>query len=88
MLLLLCPISKIGIHFIMFSNKTNMLQNNYEMYVSKISTTLNNILDHLNVKRDLYSVGPLSEAVSQHFFKTQLKVLYYFIMTTYTIHSQ
>lgn len=53
------------------------------MYVSKISITLNNILDHLNVKRDLFSVGPLSEAVSQHFFKTQLKVLYYFIMTTY-----
>lgn len=60
-----------------------MLQNNYEMYVSKISTTLSNILDHLNVKRDIYTVGPLSEAVSQHFFKTQLKVLHYCIMTTF-----
>lgn len=66
----------------MFFYKTNVLQNNYEMYVSKISTTLNNILDHLNAKRDLYAVGPLSEAVSQHFSKIQLKVLQYCIMIT------
>lgn len=48
--------------------------------MSRISTTLNNILDHLNVKRDIYAVGPLSEAVSQHFSKTQLKVLLYCIV--------
>lgn len=51
-----------------------MLQNNYERYVPTISTTLNNIFDHLNVKHDIYSIGTLSDAVSHHFSKIQ-KVL-------------
>lgn len=41
------------------------------MYVSKIAATLNNIFNHLNVKHDLYAVGPLSEAVTYHFSKIQ-----------------
>lgn len=74
-----------------------MLQNNYEFYVSKISTTLNNIFDHLNVKHDLYSVGPLSEAVSHHFTKTQkviaynllnFKILIYVIFLDYKFRLQ
>lgn len=51
-----------------------MLQDSYEMHVSTIATTLNNIFDHLKVKNDIYSVGPLSEAVSNYFSKIQ-KVL-------------
>jgi len=41
------------------------------VYVSKIAATLNNIFNHLNVKHDLYAVGPLSEAVTYHFSKIQ-----------------
>lgn len=36
-----------------------------------MSATLNNIFNHLNVKHDIYAVGPLSEAVSHHFTKIQ-----------------
>ncbi|KAE9542889.1 hypothetical protein AGLY_002800 [Aphis glycines] len=48
-----------------------LIENNYEAYVPKIAATLNNIFNHLNVKHDLYAVGPLSEAVFHHFSKTQ-----------------
>ncbi|XP_022177744.1 uncharacterized protein LOC111038816 isoform X1 [Myzus persicae] len=48
-----------------------LIENNYEVYVSKIAATLNNIFNHLNVKHDLYAVGPLSEAVTYHFSKIQ-----------------
>lgn len=48
-----------------------LIDNNYEAYVPKIAATLNNIFNHLNVKHDLYAVGPLSEAVSHHFSKIQ-----------------
>lgn len=59
------------------------------MHVSKIAATLNNIFDHLNVKHDLYAVGPLSEAVTYHFSKIQkvssiiiIKPMYfYFILS-------
>ncbi|XP_008180441.1 uncharacterized protein LOC100165621 isoform X2 [Acyrthosiphon pisum] len=48
-----------------------LIENNYEVYVSKMAATLNNIFNHLNVKYDLYAVGPLSEAVTYHFSKIQ-----------------
>lgn len=48
-----------------------LIENNYEVYVSKIAATLNNIFNHLNVKHDIYAVGPLSEAISHHFSKIQ-----------------
>ncbi|XP_025405852.1 sec1 family domain-containing protein 2-like isoform X2 [Sipha flava] len=51
-----------------------LIENNYQNYVSKISATLNNIFDHLNVRHDIYSIGPLSEAVSHHFSKIQKSV--------------
>lgn len=53
-----------------------MLQSDYELYVSKIAATLNNIFYHLNVKYDIYSVGPLSDAVFHHFSKIQKVYVY------------
>jgi len=52
------------------------------VYVSKIAATLNNIFNHLNVRHDLYAVGPLSEAVTNHFSKIQ-KVCTIIIRFTY-----
>lgn len=56
------------------------------MYVSKIAATLNNIFNHLNVKHDLYAVGPLSEAVTYHFSKIQkVCTIYYYLINLYIL---
>ncbi|XP_050423428.1 sec1 family domain-containing protein 2-like isoform X2 [Adelges cooleyi] len=48
-----------------------LIENDYGFYVPKIAVTFNNIFNHLNVKHEVYSVGSLSDAVSQYIYKVQ-----------------